>query len=182
MVRAAAEDTGSSPHTRGAQLIRGVIREHERIIPAYAGSTRTPESPPAAPTGSSPHTRGAPCTTTKLSAAAGIIPAYAGSTSGTNSFSCRAWDHPRIRGEHERAVRAPVRAVGSSPHTRGALQLVDFRVVGAGIIPAYAGSTCRGARVKNSTRDHPRIRGEHFPHVHTVSRLMGSSPHTRGAH
>ena len=29
------------------------------------------------------------------------------------------------------------------------------------IIPAYAGSTCHGATVEGSTRDHPRIRGEH---------------------
>ena len=50
---------------------------------------------------------------------------------------------------------------GSSPHTRGALQLVYFGVVGTGIIPAYAGSTCQ------------------MPMA--VLPWTGSSPHTRGA-
>ena len=29
-------------------------------------------------------------------------------------------------------------------------------------------------------RDHPRIRGEHQPHISTLPREMGSSPHSRG--
>ena len=113
------------------------------------------------------------------------------------------WDHPRIRGEH--------------PHPRG---IHDYL---GGIIPAYAGSTMyeraaarnevgssphtRGALLsslasRSTTRDHPRIRGEHqaveqvrrdAPGIipayagSTLSRMRwtpavwGSSPHTRGA-
>ena len=132
--------------------------------------------------GSSPHTRGTPC----------------------NS----AWrnpdrrDHPRIRGEHAYAQYE--------------------QLAGGGIIPAYAGNTssprsplgpCRGSsphtrgtrgrapRRCPSSRDHPRIRGEHawktlIPQPNqgiipayagnTVIDLIkptiscGSSPHTRG--
>ena len=54
-------------------------------------------------------------------------------------------DHPRIRGEHLRSSSAPAGMTGSSPHTRGARDLVDLGVVGAGIIPAYAGSTLHEA-------------------------------------
>ena len=34
--------TGSSPHTRGAHPRQSIRPEPERIIPAYAGSTRRP--------------------------------------------------------------------------------------------------------------------------------------------
>ena len=50
-------------------------------------------------------------------------------------------DHPRIRGEHDGICRVVAVAVGSSPHTRGA-PAPGFSIrPGAGIIPAYAGST-----------------------------------------
>ena len=70
-------------------------------------------------------------------------------------------DHPRIRGEHIEAppFRAP--PMGSSPHTRGAPLLAGPDDRDVGIIPAYAGSTLRGAS---------RVGG-----------AVGSSPHTRGA-
>ena len=202
-----AEETvnlGSSPHTRGAPglltligsdsqdhpRIRGehphVQRQHEArggIIPAYAGSTPGLRLVLAAVMGSSPHTRGA------LSAISLRIPSIR--------------DHPRIRGEHPRVDAVRVRdagiipayagstasidvdtlaSVGSSPHTRGALQgrksplrfLQDRpRIRGEhphegpaghqqrGIIPAYAGST--------------------FSSSVSWSMVLGSSPHTRGA-
>ena len=72
-----------------------------RIIPAYAGSTPLTGYISYKNLGSSPHTRGAP---------------------HTACLAClSAWDHPRIRGEHELQTM-------SSPSMPG-------------IIPAYAGST-----------------------------------------
>ena len=133
---------GSSPHTRGAPRTRRpsspcqwdhprIRGEHHHchaqkagepgIIPAYAGSTRTRQSSQAGTPGSSPHTRGA--------------------RRRIHVLSVVAVDHPRIRGEHivtcaaidntngiipayaGSTARANVlhwRAVGSSPHTRGA--------------------------------------------------------------
>ena len=53
-----------------------------------------------------------------------------------------AWgDHPRIRGEHLRSALLTALAVGSSPHTRGALDNSGDLARCGGIIPAYAGST-----------------------------------------
>ena len=72
-------DTGSSPHTRGAHVLGEEVREVDGIIPAYAGSTAVPpwrrswpgdhprirgehRAVPYGQTteiGSSPHTRGA---------------------------------------------------------------------------------------------------------------------------
>ena len=115
-----ASANGSSPHTRGAP--RGLRRRapHSRIIPAYAGSTMCPTSPPspltdhprirgehrssASPTiltsGSSPHTRGALRQQRLPRPGGGIIPAYAGSTRGGLTHARTQQDHPRIRGEH----------------------------------------------------------------------------------
>ena len=110
-----------------------------------------------------------------------IIPAYAGSTSSIASPTRSARDHPRIRGEHaQTALKTTIRA-GSSPHTRGAPHRPRGRVGGKGIIPAYAGSTSAVRSASPLPRDHPRIRGEHNPHLDTAKGSGGSSPHTRGA-
>ena len=70
---------------------------------------------------------------------------------------------------------------GSSPHTRGAHGGLLVLAGGAGIIPAYAGSTNFDRLLYYDTEDHPRIRGEHFFVTFRDARLLGSSPHTRGA-
>ena len=151
------------------------------IIPAYAGSTSTtwPKSPSGKDhprirgehtgesfskigiTGSSPHTRGALIRSATLYEVSGIIPAYAGSTASDGSGGWGAWDHPRIRGEHNPCGHAPNKPWGSSPHTRGA-RAESYGACGeTWIIPAYAGSTRRDRRGATSA--------------------AGSSPHTRGA-
>ena len=132
-----------------------------RIIPAYAGSTsRSARSIPSL---------------------FRIIPAYAGSTVCEATRELSIADHPRIRGEHERRIGAPVGPVGSSPHTRGARINDIFRMKNEGIIPAYAGSTDPGAAAQKVQRDHPRIRGEHAVLSCPQTAGVGSSPHTRGA-
>ena len=75
-----------------------------------------------------------------------IIPAYAGSTRHSRWPCVPPGDHPRIRGEHERSRGFLSRSTGSSPHTRGARELLRGDGFRRGIIPAYAGSTlaCRG--------------------------------------
>ena len=131
--------------------------------------------------GSSPHTRGALCPLFQHQHNSGIIPAYAGSTSAPCRGAGPMRDHPRIRGEHYLRWYWTEYAMGSSPHTRGALIRVTRPIRSFRIIPAYAGSTIRLPVVDLGDGDHPRIRGEHkffFPSRLTVS---GSSPHTRGA-
>ena len=50
-----------------------------------------------------------------------------------------------------------------------------------GIIPAYAGSTLRPLDPGNSTRDHPRVCGEHSTFAVCICLQKGSSPRMRGA-
>ena len=132
---------GSSPHTRGALVVFSLDPHFRRIIPAYAGSTVEPSEMLTAQKdhprirgehftiewevkpgrGSSPHTRGA------LAVAVDLVQGLV--------------DHPRIRGEHvPKAIFSP-KDRGSSPHTRGARGGDRLAAAGAGIIPAYAGST-----------------------------------------
>ena len=180
--RRAGRCRGSSPHTRGAR--GGVLVDvaGSGIIPAYAGSTAVAPAGGGAVRdhprirgehrkmramagnlkGSSPHTRGAP------------------SVLSVELIKCP--DHPRIRGEHSSPLLDDVYSVGSSPHTRGAHRHRPPRRRRNRIIPAYAGSTVTPSTGSVTNTDHPRIRGEHvLQYVPTVG-LLGSSPHTRGAH
>ena len=134
------QGAGSSPHMRGARgsdvrACRGV-----GIIPAHAGSTphhrqhrhRSRDHPRTCGEhediekaaelfgGSSPHMRGARCIVGLLQGPTGIIPAHAGSTISYCSGSTRRRDHPRTCGEHLAFYLHINRAMGSSPHMRGA--------------------------------------------------------------
>ena len=153
---------GSSPHTRGAPVLVHIPSATPRIIPAYAGSTRSTSRVRRSLVGSSPHTRGArhvevlrhlrqvdhprirgehDDVTADGEHPLGIIPAYAGSTPCSWAACPWVWDHPRIRGEHEGAGERIPERCGSSPHTRGARPPPEKRPGLARIIPAYAGST-----------------------------------------
>ena len=176
---------GSSPHTRGARPHQRMGKHPMRIIPAYAGSTRTTRRwrPPCwdhprirgehrgigsqdiPGVGSSPHTRGALRFKDEVTRACGIIPAYAGSTTGDTTGGYSERDHPRIRGEHGISPVCWAKGWGSSPHTRGAPHPGFNRSAPAGIIPAYAGSTPPRPLITPRRPDHPRIRGEH---IHVV--------------
>ena len=102
--------------------------------------------------------------------ASGIIPAYAGSTRISRGPCGASRDHPRIRGEHGQAHVQPRRALGSSPHTRGAPKLTVWTGKRWRIIPAYAGSTCTSRPPGAPRWDHPRIRGEHATRAHETRR------------
>ena len=152
---------GSSPHTRGALIMKDSISKSVRIIPAYAGSTSMSTMTGVRIT-DHPRIRGEHDDKRRAGQPrSGIIPAYAGST-----------------GQHTPSHRP---ASGSSPHTRGAPVKPLRGGVAHRIIPAYAGSTRAPPSASTRLRDHPRIRGEHDPRQSLRSEQVGSSPHTRGA-
>ena len=112
-------------------------------------------------TGSSPHVRGALRPSATIGLGCGIIPACAGSTLFCHRFFGRFRDHPRMCGEHlpESAICGHSR--GSSPHVRGAQNLLPIMQDLDGIIPACAGSTCARLSARLEHGDHPRMCGEH---------------------
>ena len=118
--RSASTATGSSPLTRGARV--------DSVGVYWLG-------------GSSPLTRGAPLSFWAWAVWWRLIPAYAGSTLPLQRKRRRHGAHPRLRGEHPLAFMDGERVAGSSPLTRGALNVGTQEEPNWGLIPAYAGST-----------------------------------------
>ena len=172
---------GSSPHARGA-LRKGVKQmQINGIIPACAGSTNgLPRR--RGDHGDHPRMRGEHHGTDGLHGrVSGIIPACAGSTALLSLVIAAGQDHPRMRGEHLSEPKTPGSVVGSSPHARGAHPLRHGLLLAPGIIPACAGSTTNVIAAGHCTKDHPRMRGEHFASRSPACHAVGSSPHARGA-
>ena len=155
--------SGSSPHVRGA-LQAGLGHHVGRgIIPACAGSTLALPLPGWSvrdhprmcgehlamassmlrPSGSSPHVRGARSVFSGSCRLNGIIPACAGSTVTNSCEAVLTWDHPRMCGEHKTTKTGKQILQGSSPHVRGAHRFLIHHDIVDGIIPACAGSTSR---------------------------------------
>ena len=115
-----AFSVGSSPLTRGAPRLAYASSTVGGLIPAYAGSTPLPRTPPGSLSahprlrgehvpqagqarlvgGSSPLTRGAPDYYDSETVVTRLIPAYAGSTYSPHWLGIRGKAHPRLRGEH----------------------------------------------------------------------------------
>src|SRR5690606_24587097 len=100
---------------------------------------------------------------------------------GPREGSAGRRDHPRIRGEHDPGLVMPAYAVGSPPHTRGALGVGVPLHGDLGITPAYAGSTPTDDSRRRQRTDHPRVRGEHDGDLIPSQFVDGSSPRARGA-
>ena len=191
---------GSSPHTRGTH-----VRSHRyalplRFIPAYAGNawvryiwTRTRPVHPRirgermsramqdpSGSGSSPHTRGTPTSSNLVQHYSRFIPAYAGNARPAYNVPGSIAVHPRIRGERQVGTCRTRISPGSSPHTRGTLDGVQFRQIFGRFIPAYAGNAPGSLPSQWPGPVHPRIRGERSLGSLVTRRAYGSSPHTRG--
>ena len=191
---------GSSPLTRGkrANAHRGFLTV--RLIPAHAGKTVcgfSPASPaPAHPRsrgeneyvptngdvleGSSPLTRGKPVRVGHAYWWSGLIPAHAGKTSSLTDRQTPRPAHPRSRGENRAAAEQAVRAVGSSPLTRGKRAVATTDEARNRLIPAHAGKTAVVDTLIADRAAHPRSRGENQHDGPVTVEAHGSSPLTRG--
>ena len=85
-------------------------------------------------------------------------------------------------GEHGDGRGAHVDDRGSSPHVRGTLAGLVLGRLSYGIIPACAGNTPSRRSGSASSRDHPRMCGEHTTRIQMTFPTAGSSPHVRGTH
>ena len=152
---------GSSPHGRGKPRAAGCPRPRGRLIPAWAGKTRTPARSasawPAHPRmggenvvggrvavegeGSSPHGRGKLSPRWKSETNTRLIPAWAGKTIYVDWATLSQAAHPRMGGENPRNRHSKRVAGGSSPHGRGKQGLSEREHGGYRLIPAWAGKT-----------------------------------------
>ena len=191
---------GSSPRMRGT-LGQGAGGGDVRgIIPAYAGNTnhllerwRVHRDHPRVCgehrgerrflgecRGSSPRMRGTLSGNIEEVGERGIIPAYAGNTPRHGSSPACRRDHPRVCGEHTALHQRCAGPLGSSPRMRGTRPARRTEIHPRGIIPAYAGNTCRTRSPRQCARDHPRVCGEHIEPMDRSDRFTGSSPRMRG--
>ena len=194
------QPSGSSPLTRGKPARRGLEGMVRRLIPAHAGKTTVaalalhgnaahPRSrgenlpvlhPSMTVDGSSPLTRGKPQRRRGRQRGHRLIPAHAGKTSLPSRWRRPARAHPRSRGENMNARFTSRATCGSSPLTRGKLLLVVISASHFGLIPAHAGKTRGGRRLRVPVAAHPRSRGENKLPRGRSRACIGSSPLTRG--
>ena len=151
---------GSSPLARGLHTDAPTWLRAKRIIPARAGFTAPPESPPA-PRPDHPRSRG-------------VYPIHA----TASSRSCGS--SPLARGLPRLIFRVVDLLSGSSPLARGLrLQRVCRHEVWR-IIPARAGFTPPRYPAGHYRTDHPRSRGVYSDVYLDRSDALGSSPLARG--
>ena len=130
--------------------------------------------------GSSPRMRGTHNVDVHLAGIFGIIPAYAGNTCDDTTLGEVNGDHPRVCGEHRKRRNDCSKVKGSSPRMRGTRVEMVLRQISSGIIPAYAGNTPPLTLRRPTTRDHPRVCGEHHRRRFRPRCPAGSSPRMRG--
>ena len=191
---------GSSPLTRGKLLQASERRPGGRLIPAHAGKTcraltirstggahprsrgenATSWSVVTFRNGSSPLTRGKPGSVDLNISPPGLIPAHAGKTRGRGGLGPYRPAHPRSRGENVRCHSMYCVRLGSSPLTRGKLELGFSAPQVFRLIPAHAGKTPSKTRRSTPAAAHPRSRGENAGLAQTDLVEDGSSPLTRG--
>ena len=111
-----------------------------RIIPAHAGNSRSASGSQA----------------DRLR----IIPAHAGNSDPSAMRGGHGGDHPRACGELLLALPYFRGFAGSSPRMRGTPAETERRVWRDRIIPAHAGNSLHGLRVRGVESDHPRACGE----------------------
>ena len=130
--------------------------------------------------GSSPLSRGIRTVLFRFSIWRWIIPALAGNTSACACLTRSRRDHPRSRGEYTEYSDYALGNQGSSPLSRGILNLATNHGKRRGIIPALAGNTIPRASRISPHWDHPRSRGEYNAESSILLKRKGSSPLSRG--
>ena len=197
---APSRTSGSSPHTRGLLHPAPPRPPQEPDHPRTRGVYVAAAARMVGPQGSSPHTRGLLPQGRGVLPDLGIIPAHAGFTQERAHGDGHGLDHPRTRGVYNHIIVVIYVVSGSSPHTRGLRPRRGRRVGHGRIIPAHAGFTAGAglaglppgiipahagftrARLIPPPRppDHPRTRGVYTDTPVRYTRMLGSSPHTRG--
>ena len=109
-----------------------------------------------------------------------FIPAYAGNSNVNLFTASTSAVHPRLRGELEDFTVTKSGCRGSSPLTRGTLELILTRQPSQRFIPAYAGNSRQERPSGAKSTVHPRLRGELPAPIAAVAVMDGSSPLTRG--
>ena len=129
---------------------------------------------------SPPLARGTDFSAKAISAALGITPACAGNSQLLFISKAVGGDHPRLRGEQDRAIAFGNEIMGSPPLARRTALHVIAEVAQTGITPACAGNSLSAPMKSLGAEDHPRLRGEQAVCAAYVYNDIGSPPLARG--
>ena len=150
-----------------------------RVHPRSRGENSACKSFVLNVSGSSPLTRGKRRCDLDEAVPDGLIPAHTGKTRAQPQHRGAIRAHPRSRGENSATDRSPIVKAGSSPLTRGKLQIGELAPPAHGLIPAHAGKTPSAVPKSWAIWAHPRSCGENrTDDCHKITK-RGSSPLTR---
>ena len=153
---------GSSPRGRGKPSVRLRKCTPRGLIPAWAGKTRlgtlTTSRSRAHPRVGGENYLSLPFFTLFT----WLIPAWAGKTLGRASAPSSEPAHPRVGGENAHGHGRRHRRRGSSPRGRGKPHGARLAPGVSGLIPAWAGKTCKSNPYVLGVRAHPRVGGENL--------------------
>ena len=175
-----APESGSPPHGRGKDLQKRGFKRRMGITPAWAGKRKyarcyswlqgdhprmggekcVPWLEMLTMAGSPPHGRGKVFSMMHTSTSTRITPAWAGKSAACARMPWNCGDHPRMGGEKISFFFTGCSPIGSPPHGRGKVAVVDVRGVFLGITPAWAGKSKQGTMRYKRGQDHPRMGGE----------------------
>ncbi len=150
------------------------------VHPRARGEQRAPVSVVKLVAGSSPRTRGTATRRNPHRPPGRFIPAHAGNRSRTNTRWPTVAVHPRARGEQVIGGDGHAAGSGSSPRTRGTVDLARPRLRLRRFIPAHAGNRRPASGTCATWPVHPRARGEQRRSATHGWGAGGSSPRTRG--
>ena len=157
-------------------VVSPAITAHPRV----GGENRQRTRPFSSVFGSSPRGRGKLLLHELSAGEIGLIPAWAGKTTTTAIARSCPRAHPRVGGENVEVDGAKKLRLGSSPRGRGKPGGGGDVEGLAGLIPAWAGKTCRTKRSTSGAWAHPRVGGENCYNVNGNKGVTGSSPRGRG--
>ncbi len=171
---------GTAPHARGPRDRDGDVRLHPGNSPACAGTT-PPCGARASGPREQPRMRGDHQHPARRDHAChGNSPACAGTTTSTRGTTFSTREQPRMRGDHTVSSSTGGAAPGTAPHARGPREAAAAEITASGNSPACAGTTDFRTSLYRSSREQPRMRGDHDVIYLQVEDLVGTAPHARG--
>ena len=171
---------GLIPAGAGKTGVKTMSLSSIQAHPRGGGENRPPGEHGRADAGSSPRGRGKRTRIGESSTCPRLIPAGAGKTARAGVGSLVIWAHPRGGGENLAVDVAVREGGGSSPRGRGKHRITHNRTGKVGLIPAWAGKTCRPWSPTKPKRAHPRVGGENDAAARSSLVPAGSSPRGRG--
>ncbi len=176
----AAAHAGTTPACAGTTLFHASTSALTRDHPRVRGDHGNWQCNQCSRWGPPPRARGPLREGSWRQATPGTTPACAGTTVRASPHHLTAWDHPRVRGDHNSSAIHCTHQGGPPPRARGPRWAGPPMWPHAGTTPACAGTTIRSGAPSCGDRDHPRVRGDHRTEAISASDRPGPPPRARG--